>query len=110
MTRATETATAFGTNERLVSWIWVIDWKAEIANPTTSAVIRIGAAISPAVARAWTPISLCQRGRLHRLSRDLARAFGPPDENDAANAARHPVAPGATGCGCAGAGVRSTRC
>ncbi len=54
---AIATATALGTNERVTSWTCVIDWSSETANPTTSAVMRIGAASFAASSNACRPMS-----------------------------------------------------
>jgi hypothetical protein len=51
-TRATATANAFGTNDRVTSWICVIDWNSEMAKPTTSAVTSTGA---PSFAATMSP-------------------------------------------------------
>ena len=37
------TPISFGTNARVNSWIWVIDWNSEIVKPMTSDVTRMGA-------------------------------------------------------------------
>ena len=52
------TAIAFGTNERVASWICVIDWNTLIAKPTTSAVTSSGAASSPASSSVWRARSM----------------------------------------------------
>ena len=56
-TRAIPTATAFGTKDSVISWIWVIDWNREIANPTTSEVMSTGAESFAATSRPASPIS-----------------------------------------------------
>src|ERR1700750_1017569 len=43
ISREIPTPITFGTNARVTSWIWVIDWNTEITKPITRAGTRIGA-------------------------------------------------------------------
>ena len=52
---ATPTPTAFGTNDRVASWIWVTDWNREMPKPRMSAVSRIGAPSFNEISNACMP-------------------------------------------------------
>src|ERR1051325_9795135 len=56
--RAAQTAAAFGTKDRVASWIWVTDWNREMAKPTARAVSRTGAHILAAMVMAPRPSSM----------------------------------------------------
>src|SRR3954469_18856722 len=87
---AIATAMAFGTKERVGSWICVIDWNTEIAKPTTSEVTSSGAASSPASSSAWSARSMTwfwvtgasRSVALHERRDDQAPAVDEDEEQD----------------------------
>src|SRR5690606_40330593 len=74
-TRVTKIATSFGTNDRVISLIWVAAWKMLMMRPVASAAMNSGADTSRVTSTAWRPSSmtavgvmvvLLGRARLHR--------------------------------------------